>query len=529
MMGHDSAQAARTRWLIALSVTFGTMMGALDASIVNVALSHVRGAVGATVEEVTWLSTVYVLATVLVMPLTGFFGRLYGQKNVYLFCLTLFVIASALCAVAPSFVWLVVFRALQGLGAGALQPTEQAILRQTFPPEQHGVAMGMFSVAVGVGPALGPSLGGWIVDNFHWSWIFTINVPVGIIGFLMVARFVPPDERATAEGVAAAERQRANMDWLGIGLLWTTLLALQYVLEEGQRHEWFESPAIVVLVLTAVFSGIAFVIRELTAPAPVVNLRVFRDPTYAVGSLMGAVAMAIALSGTFLLPLFMQELLGYTAMQSGMAQLPRTIVMIVAMPLVGRFYNRVPPRMFVLAGVTITALGQFMLSELSLQSNANHVIGALVLQGLGMSMVIVPLSTLSLSRIPKAELGDAAGLAALIRQVGISTGLAVLASVLDRSAVVAQESLKWRLTPERLEAGGRVAGAAIERGVSVLAGQLSLEHGLAAEVVRQGRLLAFQNTFMIGAVLYASLLLFVWFVRAPSKRADEPKVEPSEV
>lgn len=529
MKSEDSVQAARTRWLIALSVTFGTMMGALDASIMNVALSHVRGSVGATVQEVTWLSTAYVLATVLVMPLTGFFGRLYGQKTVYLSCLTLFVIGSALCAVAPSFAWLVVFRALQGLGAGALQPTEQAILRQTFPPEQHGVAMGMFSVAVGVGPALGPSLGGWIVDNFHWSWIFLINIPVGAVGFLMVARFVPPDERPTAE---AAERQRGNMDWLGICLLWVSLLALQFVLEEGQRYEWFDSPAIVVLMVTAIFSGIAFVIRELTAPAPAVNLRVFRDPTYTVGSLVSAVAMAILLSGTFLLPLFMQELLGYTAMRSGMAQFPRTIVMIIAMPLVGRFYNHVSPRVFVVAGVVITALGQFMLAKLSLQSNDSHVIGALVLQGLGMSLVLVPLSTLSLSRIPKAELGDAAGLAALLRQVGISTGLAVLASSLERSAVVAQESLKWQLTPERLEAGGRVAsnvGAALERGVGALAGQLPLEHGLAAEVVRQGRLLAFQNTFMLGAFLYSLLLLFVWFVRAPAAPAHAPNVEPPEV
>ncbi|WNG17587.1 DHA2 family efflux MFS transporter permease subunit [Cystobacter fuscus] len=512
MKREDAGRMVRTRWLIALSVTFGTMMGALDSSIMNVALSNVRGAVGATVQEVTWLSTAYVLATVLVMPLTGFFGRVYGQKTVYLSCLTLFVVGSALCAVAQSFAWLVVFRALQGLGAGALQPTEQAILRQTFPPEEHGMAMGVFSVAVGVGPALGPSLGGWIVDNFHWSWIFLINVPVGFAGFLMVARFVPPDERPTAE---AAEQQRGNMDWLGICLLWVTLLALQFVLEEGPRYDWFESPILVVLLVTALFAGIAFVIRELTAPSPAVNLRVFRDPTFTVGSLMSAVATAILLSGTFLLPLFMQELLDYTAMHSGMAQLPRTLVMIVAMPLVGRFYNRVPPRVFVFTGVAITVLGQLMLAKLSLQSNAHQVIGALVLQGLGMSLVLVPLSTLSLSRIPREELGDAAGLAALLGQVGISTGLAVLATVLERSAVVAQASLTWQLTPERL--------AAVEPG------QLDLAHGLATEVVRQGRLLAFQNTFMLGAVLYALLLLFVWFIRAPQAPADALKVEPPEV
>ncbi|MCU0681139.1 MAG: DHA2 family efflux MFS transporter permease subunit [Polyangiaceae bacterium] len=511
--GNRAAGAASNKWIIAVSVTFGTMMGAIDASIVNVAMSHIRGSLGASVEEVTWLSTAFILSTVLVMPLAGFLGRRFGQKRVYLGCLTVFVAASALCAVAPTFASLVVFRALQGLGAGALQPIEQAILRQTFPPEEYGVAMGVFSVAVGIGPASGPTLGGWIVDNFHWPWIFLINVPVGLVGLLAVARFVPPDEGPAPPG------ERGRLDWQGIGLLWATLLALQFVLEEGQRYEWFDSPLIVILSLTAAFGAAAFAIRELTAPSPAVNLRVFRDPTYAVGSVANAIAMAVLLSGTFLLPLFMQELLGYSAMNAGMAQLPRTLVMMVAMPVVGKLYNRVPPRAFVFAGLGVTAAGQLLMARLTLQSVAADAVLALVLQGLGMSMVIVPLSTLSLSRVPKAELGDAAGLAALLRQVGVSMGLAILASLLSRSAHQMREAFKWQLVLERLASGElvRAAGAALGDGAAAVGVGPDAQRALAAEVARQGSAFAFQNTFVVGVLAYLLLLPVVWFVRAPRK------------
>jgi DHA2 family multidrug resistance protein len=480
----EPALSVRRQWIIALSVTFGTMMGALDAAVVNVALSHVRHAYGASVQQVTWLSAAYIIAAVLVMPLTGFLGRMYGQKRVYLASLSLFAVASALCAVAPSFGWLVVLRAIQGLGAGSLQPTEMAILRQTFPADRLGTAMGVFNLAVGIGPLSGPTLGGFIVDHFHWSWIFLINVPVGLVGFAMVSRFVPADEPR------AAARTGGRLDWAGLALLWMTLLALQLVLEEGRQLAWFESPLIVALTVVAVVGAAAFIQRELTAPAPAVNLRVFREPTYAVGAVTNAIAMAIMLSGSFLLPLFMQEILGYTAMSAGMTQLPRTVVMVIAMPIIGRLYNRIPPRAAVATGLAITALGQLLLSRMTLHSEASDAAVALVLSGLGMSIVIIMLSTLSLSRVPKPELGDAAGLAALLRQVGISTGLAVMATLLTR------------FTPADAQAAADGA------------------HAVATQAVLQARTLAFQRTFTVGAILYLCLLPLVWFIRAPTRAAD---------
>src|SRR3954464_6370164 len=239
-----SARAPTNKWLVTVSVSFGTLMGAIDASIVNVALTHIRGAVGATLEEITWISTSFVIATVLVMPLTAFLGRLVGQKRLYMASLVLFLIGSALCGMARSLETLVIFRIIQGFGAGALQPTEQAILRQTFPPKEQGMAMALYGVAVVIGPAFGPTLGGDIVDNFSWEWIFYINLPVGALALFMVHRFVYEPEDIRLNNLAMAEKQRKHLDWQGIALLTTGVATLQYVLEEGQKNDWFESKEI---------------------------------------------------------------------------------------------------------------------------------------------------------------------------------------------------------------------------------------------------------------------------------------------
>ena len=251
------------KWLVTISVTFGTLMGAIDASIVNVAIPHLRGELGATVEEVTWVTTSFVIATVLVMPLTAFLGRLFGQKRIYLIALVLFLLGSMLCGMARSLSMMILARIVQGLGAGALQPTEQAILRQTFPPEEQGMASAVFGMAVVLGPAFGPTLGGYIIDNYSWPWIFYINLPVGAIAVLMVSRFVHEPEDIRAANQAAAATQRNNIDWTGIALLSVCLSTMQYVLEEGARNDWFESKLILSCAVVAVVTLVGFVWQEL--------------------------------------------------------------------------------------------------------------------------------------------------------------------------------------------------------------------------------------------------------------------------
>jgi len=530
-MNASLPRARRTnKWIVALSVTFGTLMGAIDTSIVNVALSQIRGAVGATVQEITWISTGFAIATVMVMPLTAFLGRLWGQKNVYMACLVLFIAGSALCGVAWNLPSLVIFRALQGFGAGALQPTEQAILRQTFPPKEQATAMALFAMAVMIGPAVGPTLGGYIVDNFHWSWIFFINVPVGMLGLFMVWRFVDEPVDLKAAMYQEAVKQRKNVDWAGIGLLWTALGAIQFVLEEGQADDWFESPLIVWLSMLALFAGVAFVVRELTAPAPAVNLRLFKDRTFASGTVVAACMFAVMMSGMFLLPLFMQELLGFTATQSGMALMPRTLAMLLCMPIVGRIYNRFPPWTLAMLGLSAMGYGQFMLGGLTLQSTSMHVMAAIVLQGVGMSFMMVPLQTVVLSTIPRHQLPDATGLSSLMRQLGGSVGLAIFATLLSRYGVQIRSTLSAHVIAERPIVLGRllqIQGGLMARGMDLGSARELALRMMSGTVAREAMVMAFQKLFVVGAMAFVVVLPLLLLLRAPKvpPAAPLPHVE----
>jgi DHA2 family multidrug resistance protein len=520
------------KWIVALAVTFGTLMGAIDSSIVNVGLSQIRSAVGATVQEITWISTGFSVAMVMVMPLTAFFGRLFGQKNVYLACLALFIAGSALCGFAWNLPSLVFFRMLQGFGAGALQPTEQAILRQTFPPKEQATAMALFTMAVMIGPALGPTLGGVIIDNLHWSWIFFINVPVGLLGFFMVVRFVEEPEDLRAQMRADAEKQRRNMDWLGIALLWTTLIGLQYVLEEGQAEGWFESEKITLLSMLIVFSAVAFVIRELSAPAPAVNLRLFKDPVFASGTLVTALSLAVVMAGMFLLPLFMQELLGFTATQSGMALMPRTLVMMIAMPIVGRIYSRFNPAALGALGLVFAAFGQYHLSTLNLSSGSHHVIAGICFQGAGLALLLVPLQTVVLAGIPRHRMADATGLSSLLRQIGASMGLAIFASRLSSGGAVAREALRAHLIPERTEAMQRLLSTqagGVARGMSPDAASHLSFVSLQGLVARQGMVIAFDRLFLLGAVLFVVVTPLFFLLRRPPRSAAAAPAQPVHV
>ncbi|HUL60151.1 MAG TPA: DHA2 family efflux MFS transporter permease subunit [Anaeromyxobacteraceae bacterium] len=521
-----AARPATNKWLVTVSVTFGTLMGAIDASIVNVALPQIRGAVGATVQEITWITTGFVIATVIVMPLTAFLGRLFGQKRVYMASLALFVAGSALCGVAATLPQIVIFRAVQGFGAGALQPTEQAILRQTFPPKEQGMAMALFAMAVMVGPAIGPTLGGYIVDNYHWSWIFFINLPVGLLGLFMVWRFVHEPDDIRIANQAAAAHQRRNMDWAGIALMSVGLAALQFFLEEGQQNDWFQSRAIAGCALVAVLALVAFVWRELTAPVPAVNLRMFKDPVFTSGTLVGAVMFAILMSSMFLLPLFMQELLGFTAMQSGLALMPRVLVMMAVTPLVGRLYSRVSPRLLVAVGIVLIAWGSFDLGRITLATGRAGIVNPIMLQGVGFSFLFVPLTTAALSNVPRARLADATGLNSLLRQVGASMGLAVFATLLDRYGQVARAGIVPHLAADRPEVQARLAQLAAGfrgRGFDAVGARDAALRALDGIVTRQAMVISFEKVLMLTGFLFLAVLPLLYFLKV-NRQGPKEKV-----
>jgi len=518
------ARPATNKWLVTVSVTFGTLMGAIDSSIVNVALPQIRGAVGATVQEITWITTGFSIATVIVMPLTAFLGRLFGQKRVYMLSLLVFIVGSALCGVASSLAQVVLFRAIQGLGAGALQPTEQAILRQTFPPKEQGMAMALFGMAVMVGPAIGPTLGGYIVDNYHWSWIFFINLPVGVLGLFMVWRFVHEPEDIRAANAAAAAEQRRNMDWLGIALLAVGLACLQFFLEEGQQKDWFQSTLIAGCAAVALVSLALFVWRELVAKVPAVNLRLFKDPVFTSGTLIGAVMFAVLLASMFLLPLFMQELLGFTAMQSGLALMPRVLVMMAVTPLVGRLYGKVSARALIGFGVLLVAYGAWDVSRITLATTSAGIVQAILVQGVGFSFLFVPLTTAALSNVPRAKLADATGLNSLLRQVGASMGLAIFATLLSRYGSQARAALASHLSPERPEVQERLAalaGGFARRGFDPVAAREAALRALDGTLTRQAMVIAFEQVLLVTALVFLCVLPLLFFLKVNRRGSGE--------
>lgn len=520
-------RAPTNKWLVTVSITFGTLMGAIDASIVNVAIPHLKAAVGATTEEITWVATGFALANVIVMPLTAFLARLFGQKRVYMFCLVLFLFGSVLCGLARSLEMLVACRVLQGLGAGALQPTEQAILRQTFPPEEQGMAMALFGVAVIMGPAFGPTLGGYIVDNWSWPWIFYINLPIGVLALFMVQNFVHEPEDLRQANHEAAAKQRKHMDWAGIALLSVGVACLQYVLEEGASKDWFQSTTISALTVVCVLSLMLFVARELTATMPAVDLTLFKDRVYLSGTLVGGVMFAMLMAVTFLLPVFMQEMLGFSALQSGLALMPRALTMFVVTPLVGKIYNRIQPRIVVAFGIVCFAVSTWEMSHYTLATSTRGIIWTLVIQGVGFSCLWVPLATVALANIDRRRLTDATGLNSLVRQIGGSVGLAAFATLLPRFEEQTRTALSAHVVAGRPEVASRFAMLTQflhARGLDLEAAQMAARRIFAGIVAQQSMVMTFEKLFLMAGISFLCVMPLLIFLKAP-KRAAAPKAD----
>ena len=487
----------KNKWLIAAAVTFGTLMGTIDTSIVNVALPHLRGTLSASVEEITWVSTGYIVACVIIMPLTAWLGARFGRKRIYMSGLLLFLIGSFFCGAARTLPTLVFFRILQGLGAGALQPTEQAILRETFPPKEQGMAMGLYGFAIMLGPAIGPTLGGYIVDNYSWPWIFYINLPVGVVGLMMVWRVVqdPP----------YLERVKGGVDWWGLGLLVVGLGALQTLLEQGEQYNWFESKLNVLYAGIAIAAISMFIVFELTVEKPAVNLRVLKNRSLSTGTAIGAVLGAVLFSTLFLLPIYMQEFLGYNAMQTGLALMPRSLVMLVTIPIVGAIYNKTSPRVVITFGLALGAFTCFQMSHFTLTTSHEEILWPQMIQGVALACIFIPLSTVALATIERKRMGDATGLNNLVRQLGGSFGVAIFAALLDRYTIGARVGLiphvaagdpdvrsRLAMMQSMFMRGGADAASAYQRAVALLDGQVGM----------QAAMIGFDHAFFMAGLVF---------------------------
>ena len=476
-------------WIVAASVMLATFMEVLDTSVANVALPHISGNLSATTDESTWVLTSYLVSNAIVLPATNWLSRYFGRKRFLITCIVIFTLASAMCGAATSLSMLIFARVLQGAGGGALQPIAQSVLLESFPPEKRGQAMAVYGLGIVVAPIIGPTLGGWITDNYSWRWIFYINVPVGALAIFMANTFVhdPPYIRAQKPG---------RIDYIGFGLMAVGLAALQLVLDKGQEEDWFSSSFIVWTAMLALVTLVGFVIWELRSDEPIVNLRILKNRNFAVWTMVITVMGVVLYGSIALLPLFLQTLMGYPATASGMAVSPRGFGSILSMIIVGRLVGRVDARWLIMFGFAVLAYSTWMLAGLNLEIAMSNVIWPNIISGCAMGFIFVPLTTMAMGTLPNEQVGNASGVYNLMRNTGGSIGIAAMTTLLARSAQAHQVAMSAHMTPydpafmERLRQIMR-AGAGLQQALASV-------YGI---VLRQSMLLAFIDNFRLLAVM----------------------------
>jgi DHA2 family multidrug resistance protein len=421
-------------WLIAVSVMLATVMEVLDTSVANVALPHIAGNLSATPEEATWVLTSYLISNAIILPATSWIGKYIGRKRFLIICIIIFTLASAACGAAPNLSMLILARILQGVGGGALQPIAQSVLLESFPPIKRGAAMAVYGMGIVVAPIIGPTLGGWITDNYSWRWIFYINLPVGALAAFMANAFVedPPYLKNQKPG---------RIDYTGFSLMALSLGALELTLDLGQQRDWFESSLILFTASVSALSMIAFIIWELYTPEPIVNLRVFLNRNFAVGCALIASVGVVLYGSTALLPLFLQTLLGYPAVESGFAVSPRGVGAVISMMIVGRLIARLDSRYLITFGFTVLTFSTYLFTLINLDIAQGSIILPMFISGVAMGFVFVPLTTMTMATLPQEQIGNASGIYNLMRNTGGSIGIAIMTTLLARNQQLHQTIL----------------------------------------------------------------------------------------
>jgi DHA2 family multidrug resistance protein len=442
-----TTEPAFNPWPIAFTVTIATFMEALDSSIANVALPHIAGSLSASNDQATWVLTSYLVSNGIILPLGAWLSEVMGRKRFYMTCVALFTACSFLCGIAPSLGMLIMFRVLQGVGGGGLQPSEQAILADTFPPERLGMAFAVYGMAVVLAPSIGPTLGGWITDNYSWRWIFYINVPFGIVSLLLTNHFVQdPDYLKEKMEEQRRSRRRLSIDYIGIGLIALGIGCLQVVLDKGQEDDWFSSHFIVALSAISFVSILALIIWELREKSPVIELRLLKNFNFAAAGLMMFVLGVALYAATALLPLFMQTLAGYTAELAGLVLSPGGLVLIITMPIVGRLSSRVQARWLAATGFLITGLALWHMTRLDLQANFNTYMLDYIYQRLGVAFMFIPINTLAYLDVPPGKNNQISSMINLFRNVGASVGISMVATLTQRRAQAHQDTFSMHVS-----------------------------------------------------------------------------------
>jgi DHA2 family multidrug resistance protein len=490
-----------------------TFMVVLDSTVVNVSLPHIAGNLSASTEEATWVLTSYLVANAIFLPATGWLSTFFGRKRFLLTCVVLFTLASALCGAATSLPMLIVARVLQGVGGGAMQPLSQAILLESFPPQKRGVAMATFGMAVVCAPIIGPTLGGWITDNYSWRWIFYINLPVGALAVLLIQLFI-----ADPHYIRAARPPR--IDFLGFVLLAFWIGCLQIALDKGQQEDWLSSPLIRVFLIISIIALPLFAFREMMIDHPLVNLRVLKNRNFLTGSILGMAVGAVLFGSTALLPLFLQTLLGYSSLQSGMAVSPRGIGSILGMILVGRLVALVDGRWLLALGFTLLGLSTWQLGRLNLVIAPSNVIWPNIINGFGMAFIFVPMTTLAMGTLKNEQMGNATGIYNLTRNLGGSIGIAMVTTLLARGSQTHQAALASHLSatdPLFVQQHSQIASALTPAVGHAAAPQLA-NGVLYGSLLQQSALGAYIDNFRLLAIMCFCCLPFLFLFKKISAK-----------
>ncbi|HET7187639.1 MAG TPA: DHA2 family efflux MFS transporter permease subunit [Gemmatimonadaceae bacterium] len=504
------------KYLIAIAVTLAAVLELIDTSIVNVAIPHMMGNLGATLDEISWVSTGYIIANVIVIPLSSWLSGYFGRKRYLTGSILLFVLASFFCGAATSLGGLVLWRVVQGLGGGALLSTAQATLFEAFPPKEVGVGQAVFGVGVMVGPTIGPTLGGFIVDNWAWPWIFYINIPLGIIAAFMVWTYVHDSEHQERAG---------TIDGTGILLLALCVGSLQWMLERGERYDWFESRFVTVLAITSLTSFVLLLWRELTIDEPVINFRVLLNRQLAAGVMIAAF-LGFALYGSvFVLPVFLQGLHGWTANQTGLVILPGALASAFTMAFVGRNAARLDARVTVPIGASMFCLAMYRLSLLTFDAGASDVFWPLIIRGVGLGLIFVPLTGATMAELRTSELPQGTGMFNLTRQLGGSLGIAISATLLSRFTAQSRALLAEHIVigdPLTVARVDGIARALVAKGTNALSAKQQALMILDRQLQGQASVLAFSKLYLLSGLALMAAMPLLFLFRSGKSRGLGP-------
>ncbi len=509
------------RNLVAIAVLSSAVMEVLDTSVVNVSLPHIAGSLSATTDEATWVLTSYLVANAIILPMSGWLANYFGRKRLLLTVVTGFTVSSLLCGLAPSLPMLILFRVLQGTTGGGLQPLSQAVLLEEYPPQERGKAMALFGLGIMAAPILGPTVGGWITDAYSWRWVFYINLPVGIFSLIMISMFLTDP--------AYMHRGSLRADFWGFGMLAVGMGALQIMLDKGQEDDWFGSNFIITLAITAAVLLSGFIIRELMIDQPIVHLALLKYRTFAAGIFFVTVLGFVLYASLVLLPLFMQTLLGWTSATAGLWTSPRGIGTALCMPLVGYLLGKGwDGRRLLVFGFTIGGLSLLGFSHMNLQSGTWDILVWQISQGLGMSFIFVPLTTLTMDPIPKRETGYATSLYAVTRNIGSSVGISFITTYLARRSQFNQTMLAAHVTPYD-PATRRLLSQAqamlMRNGADPVTANRQATAMLYSAVQQQAAVLSFLTVFRLMGIVFLVIIPLILLLRKP-KHLREPLPSP---